>query len=146
MRSADMFRAALTATLLMSSAAIAFGSLWESPDWAVVGTMGGYVGYDSNLTLVHDGPSAYLVVANPYLTLKRRNSETDFEINGGITETEFADSNLPLETDISLNALYEYPSGTNIIPVYKLSASWLRSSQPRRRELVDRNDVGAGWI
>jgi hypothetical protein len=125
-----MLRSALTAILVMSTTTAALGSLWESPDWAVVGTMSAAAGYDSNLTLVRDGPSAYLFVANPYLTLTRRNSDTDFEVSGGVTETEFADSSLPLETDISLNALYAYPSGDNVIPIYKLSASWVRSSQP----------------
>ncbi|HMD61315.1 MAG TPA: outer membrane beta-barrel protein [Opitutaceae bacterium] len=114
----------------MSTATTTLGSLWESSDWAVVGTMSGSVGYDSNLTLVRDGPAAYLIVANPYLTLTRRNSDTDIEINGGVTETEFADSNLPLETDVSLGAVCSYPVGDNVIPVYKLSASWQRSSQP----------------
>lgn len=125
-----MFRTAITAALAMSSATTALPSLWENPDWAVVGTMSASAGYDSNLTLVRDGPSAYLFVANPYLTLTRRNSDTDFEVSGGVTETEFAGSSLPLETDIAVNALYAYPTGTNVIPVYKLYASWVRSSQP----------------
>jgi hypothetical protein len=114
----------------MSTATVTLGSLWETSDWAVVGTMSASAGYDSNLTLVRDGPSAFLFVANPYLTLTRKNSDTDFEVSGGVTETEFADSSLPLETDVSLNALYAYPSGSNVIPIYKLSASWIRSSQP----------------
>ncbi|HEY1763694.1 MAG TPA: outer membrane beta-barrel protein [Opitutaceae bacterium] len=125
-----MLRTAITAALAMSSVTAALASLWESPDWAVVGTMSASAGYDSNLTLVRDGPSAYLFVANPYLTLTRRNSDTDFEVSGGVTETDFADSSLPLETDIALNALYAYPTGNNVIPIYKLSTSWVRSSQP----------------
>jgi len=113
--------------------------------------MSGSVGYDSNLTLVHGGPSAFLIVANPYLTLTRRNSDTDFEISGGVTETEFADSNLPLETDLSLSTVYSYPSGNNVIPIYKMSGSWQRSSQPNEflgeRILNDQFSVsGEGYV
>jgi hypothetical protein len=114
----------------MSSATPAFASLWESPDWAVVGTLSGSAGYDSNLTLVHDGAGAYVISANPYLTLTRRNSETDFEVSGGVTETEFIDSSLPLETDMTFSTLYVYPSGDNVIPIYRFQASWTRGSQP----------------
>jgi hypothetical protein len=132
-----MFRYALSALCLMSSVTIASGSLWESPDWAVLGTLDGSVAYDSNLNLIHDGPSALLIVASPTLTLTRHNSETDFEINGGTTETEFADSNQPFETDISLGTHFSYPKADNtdprgliIIPIFELSGSWLKSSQP----------------
>jgi len=125
-----MSRTALIALCLMSFSNTAFGSLWESPDWAVVGTLSGSAGYDSNLTLVHDGAGAYVISTNPYLTLTRRNSETDFEISGGVTETEFVDSSLPLETDLTFSTVYVYPSGDNVIPIYRFQATWTRGSQP----------------
>ena len=132
-----MFRYALSALCLMSSVTIASGSLWESPEWALLGTLDGSVGYDSNLTLVHDGPSAFLIVASPTLTLTRNNSESDFGINGGVTETEFADSNQPFETDFSFGTHFSYPKADNtdprglvIIPIFEISGSWLKSSQP----------------
>src|ERR1017187_6501439 len=125
-----MYRTAITVIILMSSSTIVLGSIWESPDWAVVGTLSASAGYNSNLTLANDGPGDFLLVVNPYLTLKRRGSDTDFEINGGVTETDFLRGSLPSETDLSLNMIYAYPSGDNVVPIYKLQASWQRSSEP----------------
>jgi hypothetical protein len=114
-----------------------YGSLWETPDWALLGTLNGSVGYDSNLTLERGGPSAVEIIANPVLALERHNSDTSFDVIGGVTDTEFADSNLPFESDFSFGANYSYPKADNtdpkglvIIPIFEASASWVRSSQP----------------
>jgi hypothetical protein len=146
-----MSRLALFALCLMSSATIAFGSLWESQDWALLGTLSGTVGYDSNLTLLHNGPSSYFISENPSLTFSRTNSDTDVEINGGVTEMEFFSRGQSAETDPYFNASLAYPNGDNIIPVYKLNASWQRTSQPNEfvGERVENNQInvsGQGYI
>ncbi len=125
-----MSRLALFALCLMSSATITFGSLWESQNWALLGTIGGASGYDSNLTLLHDGPAGYFITANPYLTLTRQNSDTNFNVIGSATREEFLSGGQPSETDLSFSTDLAYPNVENVIPVYKLDASWQRSSQP----------------
>jgi len=125
-----MFRHALLALALMSSATLTFGSLWESQDWALIGTLSGSTGYDSNLTLLHDGPASYFFTQNPSVTFSRKNSDTEIQFNGGLTEMEFLKAEQTSETDPYLNATIAYPSGDNLIPVYKVYAWWQRSSQP----------------
>jgi|GEM_PF-3567514 len=125
-----MPRAALTFLAMMSSSTIAFGSLWEDQSWALLGTMSTATGYDSNLTLLHDGPGGFFLTANPYLTLKRQNSDTNISVVGGATREEFFSGGQPSETDLAVSADVAFPTGDNVIPVYKLDASWQRSSQP----------------
>jgi hypothetical protein len=130
---ANILRSRFALLGLLCSATGAQGSLWESPGWAVTGTLGGAMGYDSNLTTSHDGPGDLFVVAKPYLTFLRRNSSTDFRINGGVTQTEFVNHRQPTQTDLTFDTVYAYPNSVdNLIPIYRAEASWLRSSQPNQ--------------
>jgi hypothetical protein len=129
-RAVALRRLILLACCLLSLASTAHGSLWESGNWAVTGTMNGSMGYDSNLTVSHDGPEDYFLIANPFLTFSRRNSGTDFRINGNVTQTEFLHNRQPAQTDLTFDFIYAYPKASNVIPVYRLEASWLKSAQP----------------
>jgi hypothetical protein len=125
-----MLRTPLAVLLTVSSATIALGSIYETPDWALVGNLGVAATYDSDLTLLHDGPSGYLVSANPSLNLSRSNSDTDIKLLGGLTQTEFITGGQPNETDYNFDGLVMYPNTVNSIPIYRLEASWAQSSQP----------------
>jgi len=127
---ANILRSRLALLCLLCSAAGARGSIWESPAWAVTGTLDGAIGYDSNLTASHDGPEDFYAVAKPYLTFLRRNSSTDFRVNGGVTQTEFYNHRQPTETDLAFDTILAYPNAAdNLIPIYRAEASWQRSSQ-----------------
>ena len=114
----------------MCSAPLAFGSLWEDPQWALLGTLSGTTGYDSNLTLLHDGPGSFFVAANPYLTLSRQNSDSLIDITVGVTETDFTDGAEPRETDLNAGFTILYPNVFNVPPVYDIRGSWKHSSEP----------------
>jgi hypothetical protein len=115
---------------LISVVPVARASLWESDNWALTGLMSASTGYDSNLTLSHDGQGDFFVLANPSVTLARSNSSTELQIVGGVTETEFINNREPTQTDYSFDAVFAYPNTDNVIPIYRAEASWLRSSQP----------------
>ncbi|MBK9991595.1 MAG: outer membrane beta-barrel protein [Verrucomicrobia bacterium] len=117
---------------LMPFASIAKGALWQSTDWAVTGTLDGAVGYDSNLTTSHDGREDFFVVAKPFVTLLRRNSSTDFRVNGGVANTQFINGRQPAQTDLKFDAIFAYPNADNVIPVYRLDGSWQKSTQPNQ--------------
>lgn len=125
---------ALRALLLATAAGAvpALAALYQSENWAVVGTVAGRTGYDSNLTLSNDGPDDTLFQVNPYLTLVRRNSSTDFRINGGITSTEFLNGREEQQNDltVSTSIAYPYVPGTNELPVYRGEASWSSATEP----------------
>jgi len=110
----------------------AFASLWENQNWALLGSMGVVTGYDSNLVLLHDSPGSGFVTASPSLTFERQNSDTDIVAVGGVSREQFFSGVEPSETDISFNATVDYPNTPNSIPIYKLNATWLRSSQPNQ--------------
>jgi hypothetical protein len=129
-RSAKGFPARLIPLLLLSGATAAQGSLWESGNWALTGTLNAVAGYDSNPTAGHDGRGDAFAQANPVLTLARRNSSTECTLDCGATTTNFASGRLPARTDLRFDALYAYPNADNVIPLYGADASWLRSSQP----------------
>ena len=137
---------------LLCSATVARGSLWESPGWAVTGTLGGALGYDSNLTTSRNGPDDFFVEAKPVLTLVRRNSSTDFRVNGGVTQTEFVNHRQPAQTDLKFDTIFAYPNAAdNLIPIYSAEASWLRSSEPNQylgqRVLVEQTSLEAeGYV
>jgi hypothetical protein len=125
-----MPRIGLIAICLMSLATSAHASLWESPDWALLGSLSDSLAYDSNLTLLHDGPSGSYVTVNPFLTLSRQNSDTDIKVVGGANRLEFLSGGEKSETDPYLSASAVYPNSANTIPVYKVNAFWQQSSQP----------------
>jgi hypothetical protein len=126
----NILRSRFALLCLLCSATGARGSLWESPGWAVTGSLDGAIGYDSNLTASHDGPEDFFAVAKPYLTFLRRNSSTDFSVNGGVTQTEFVNHRQPTETDLAFDTILAYPNAAdNLIPIYRAEASWQRSSQ-----------------
>ncbi len=129
-RSAKRLHGYPSAFVLLVLAPIAYGSLWESNDWALTSALSGSLGYDSNLTVSHDGLGDMFVSANPYLTFARHNSSTDFRINGGVTHTVFMNERQPNQTDLKLDAIYAYPNANDVLPVYRAEAFWLKSSQP----------------
>jgi Putative beta-barrel porin 2 len=120
----------LCAVCLLTMTCVARASLWESNNWTLLGSLTGSVGYDSNLTLSHDGPEDSFVLINPNLTFSRHNSSTDFRIQGGATHTDFINNRQPDQTDFNFETIYTYPQGENAIPVYLFNASWIKSSDP----------------
>jgi len=115
---------------LMPLAPLARGSLWESNGWQLTDILAGSTGYNSNLTLSHDGPGDEFLIVNPTVTLARRNSSTQLQLTGGATQTEFLHNRQPSETDLNFDAIYAYPNADNVIPIYRVEATWLRTSQP----------------
>lgn len=118
------------ACLLAGPASVAFGSLWENPNWALTGTLAGAVGYDSNLTLSRNGPSDTYIQARPQLRMARRNSSTDLHALLGLTSTEFLHGRQPTQTDLRFTAGYGYPFGPDIPSRYTSKFSWQRTSEP----------------
>ncbi|HZZ20483.1 MAG TPA: outer membrane beta-barrel protein [Opitutaceae bacterium] len=114
----------------MSLATAARASLWENPDWALLGSLNDSLVYDSNLTLLHDGPSGSYLTVNPFLTLSRQNSDTDIKVIGGANRLEFLSGGETSETDPYFSASMVYPNADNTIPVYRVNALWQQSSQP----------------
>jgi hypothetical protein len=92
----------------------------------VVGT----AGYDSNLTLSRDGPGDSFAAVNPNLTFARRDSSTELQVTGSATHTEFLHDRQPKETDLNVDAIYAYPNADNVIPLYRVEATWAQSSAP----------------
>jgi hypothetical protein len=125
-----MPRIALLAICLMSLTTAAHASLWENPDWALLGSLSDSLAYDSNLTLLHDGPSGTYLTVNPFLTLSRQNSDTDIKAIAGANRLEFLSGGEKSETDPYFSASMVYPNADNTIPVYQLNALWQQSSQP----------------
>jgi hypothetical protein len=125
-----MPRIALLAICLMSLTSAAHASLWENSDWALLGSLSDSLVYDSNLTLLHDGPSGSYVTVNPFLTVSRQNSDTDIKAIAGANRLEFLSSGEKSETDPYFSASMVYPNAPNTIPVYELNALWQQSSQP----------------
>lgn len=115
------------ALLLFFIAPLAHASLWESSGWALTGKTDAALGYDTNLTASPDGPADFYGLVAPFLTFARHNSNTDFRVNGGATHVEYLNNRQPAHTDLSLNAIYGYPTGDNIIPIYRVTGSWQRT-------------------
>lgn len=107
-------------------------SLWQGEDWALRGSTGVVAGYDSNLTVSHDGPADFFWQAEPSVTLLRRNSSTDFRLSCGAIHTDFVNGRLPAQTDWAIDAVCAYPNIENVMPAYKVESSWGRSFQPNR--------------
>lgn len=128
----DTRSARLVALGLAAGLTLAKASLWESPDWALTGTLAGAVGYDSNLTLSNDGEGDGFVRASPQFTMTRRNSSTDLHFDASVTGTEFFNGRQPTQTDYYARAAYAYPFAENSIPLYQSSLSWQRSSEPNQ--------------
>lgn len=127
-----MLRSALIIGFIVSSTTIAFGSLWESPNWALLGTVAVSTGYDSDLTLLHDGPGGFFIVGNPSIEFTRKSSDSDIEVTGGVSRDQFLSGNQPSETDLSLGTVISYPNDKTAIPIYYFNASLLKSSQPNQ--------------
>jgi Putative beta-barrel porin 2 len=135
------------AVCLLTMTCIARASLWESSNWTLLGDLNGSVGYDSNLTLSRDGPGDSFVLVTPDLTFSRQNSSTDFHVDGSATYTNFINNRQPDQTDLSFAAVYAYPKADNVIPVYRVDTSWIKSSDPYsylgRRVKSEQLSVGA---
>jgi hypothetical protein len=114
---------------LTSSATLAYGSVWESPDWALTSSLAASVGYDSDLTLSNGGPGDSFVQADPSLTLQRKNSSSDIELTGTVTATDFLDNKEPQHTDYKVVASYDYPKADNVIPMFDASVSWTQVTE-----------------
>jgi hypothetical protein len=123
-------RQTLLLLCLMTLTPLARGSLWESTNWELTDMLVGTTGYDSNLTLSHDGPGDAFVAVNPNLTFARRDSSTELQVTGSATHTEFLHNRQPRETDLDFDSIYAYPNADGIIPIYQVEASWAQSSEP----------------
>jgi hypothetical protein len=125
-----MPRKSIVILLIVASETVAQASIYETPNWALIGNLGASASYDSDLTLLRGGPSGYLLTASPSLDISRHGSDTDVKIDGGVTQTEFLSGGQPNETDLNFDSLVQYPNADNAIPIYKLEASWVKSSEP----------------
>jgi hypothetical protein len=114
----------------MTLTPLARGDLWDSNGWQLTDILTGTTGYDSNLTLSHDGPGDSFIAVNPTVTLARRDSSSELQLTGGATHTEFLHNRQPRETDLAFETLYAYPFADGVIPLYSGSASWVQSSEP----------------
>jgi hypothetical protein len=123
-------RQTLLLLCLMTLTPLARGSLWESTNWELTDILTGTTGYDSNLTLSHDGPGDEFIAVNPNLTFARRDSSTELQITGSATHTEFLHDRQPRETDLNFDSIYAYPNADGVIPIYRIEASWIQSSEP----------------
>ena len=124
-----MPRLSLTVFCLISSMTLAYGSIWESPDWALTSNLAASVGYDSDLTLSNNGPADSFVQASPSLTLQRKNSSSNIEFMGDVTETDFLDDKEPRHTDYKFVASYDYPKADNVVPIFDASAQWTQVTE-----------------
>ncbi len=125
-----MLRSALAVLTVFSSTTFALASIWESPDWAVTGILSAKTGYDSNLTLAHDGPGDGYVQADPSLTLTRKDSSSEFDLTGDVTATDYVDHREPYQTDYKFNTTYSYPkTDDNTPPVIQADASWAKITE-----------------
>lgn len=122
------------------------GAVWESRDWAVTGSIAGSTGYDSNLTLAREGPGDVYIQAKPEFSLLRRNSSTEFHVDGSVTGTEFVNGRQPGQTDFGVLAAYAYPFGPDTAPLYRATGGWQRTSEPNQylgqRIRHDRSSLG----
>lgn len=126
-------------------------ALWQSENWALVSDLEAETGYDSNLTASKDGPGDTYVAAHPYLTLLRRNSSTNLRLNGGAKRTDFLGNKQSGQTDFSVDGLYSYPASDYALPLYRLTGSWLRTSEPnqylgQRVEYEQTSFAGEGYL
>lgn len=141
----------LLAAGLVGGASAARASVWETPNWALTSTLTGAVGYDSNLTVSHDGPDDGFVRATPEATLLRRNSTTDLTFTGRITGTHYFHERQPTQADYYLRGRYGYPLAKDTLPLYTADVSWQRVSEPNqylaRRVRHDRATLaGEGYM
>lgn len=123
-------RGALIVGLWVGLSGVTRAALWENRDWALTSTVAGSTGYDSNLTLSHDGPGDLFIQATPQLKLLRRNSSTDLHATAAVTATEFLHDRQPGQTDFIFSARHAYPFGDNVIPRSRSDLSWQRTSEP----------------
>ncbi len=123
---------ALSLGLCILAASGAHASLWSNQDWSLGGAIDGGAGYDSNLTLSHNGPGDGYIKATPELTFTRRDSLTDLHAHASITETDFIDRAVSSETDYYIGAAYSYPNVENVIPIYHAETSWVETAEPNQ--------------
>ncbi|HZP58691.1 MAG TPA: outer membrane beta-barrel protein, partial [Opitutaceae bacterium] len=125
-----MLRTALAVILVFSSTTLTSASIWESSGWALTGVFSGKTGYDSNLTLTHDGSGDGFVRADPSLTLRRKDSSSEFDLTSGVTATDYFDHREPFQTDYKFSTTYFYPkTEDNTPPVIQANASWAKITE-----------------
>jgi|GEM_PF-6889896 len=91
-------------------------ALYQSSDWAVVGKVGGSVGYDSNLTASAGGPGDGFATFEPGVIVKRYDSDSKFEFSGGLVGTTFFDGRSPSQIDVDTSVDYAYPYNDEQLP------------------------------
>ncbi len=119
----------------LSSTAATFGSIWESPDWALTSDDEVGVGYDSNLYAHHDGAGDGYAEIVPSLILKRLKSFTDLEVTVAVKSTDYFTRSDLDSLDPSLDLELRYPYDEFVFPTQLLA---LRAS---RSTVVD-GDIG----
>ncbi len=103
-------------------------ALWESPHWALLGNVSGTGGYDSNLTLSHEGEGSGFATLEPEFVFERISSATKLEFSGKVVGTHFFDKDQDSQFEPSFSVEYEYPDWKDNLPRLTGSASWNRST------------------
>lgn len=116
--------------MLTLPASLSRATLWETRDWALTGNVSTTAGYDSNITMSHDGPEDEYIQLQPQVTLLRRNSETDFHTDLSLVGTDFLHGRQTSQTDVNFSSVFAYPSGPDLIPRYTSSLTWQRTADP----------------
>jgi len=107
--------------------------------------MSAKVGYDSNITLSHDGDGDSFVQGTPSVTFLKRNSSTQLQAIATASITEFINNQQPRQDDYSLKGIYAYPYAPHVVPVYEAEALFKRASEPNQYlgRLVEYNQSSA---
>jgi hypothetical protein len=143
-----MKRTMLVMLCFSSTAAVSFGSIWESPDWALTSVDEVGIGYDSNLYARHDGDGDGYIELDPGLLLKRLKSFTDLEITFSVKSTDYFTRSDLNSFDPSLDIELRYPYDEFVFPTQQFDVRASRST------IVDGDiggrlraqDLTTGWI
>ncbi len=127
-RSRPISLAAGLASLIAALPASA--AIWESNDWALTGTLGAAIGYESNVFGIADAEGDTVFLGEPSLSFSRKGSATLLRFDVGLETRNYFDLSDENTVDPSFAIKFAYPQAEESLTSHEANVTWERRSYP----------------